>query len=179
MMDWTKYYDVSPSGEVRSLDREYVNSRGQRRKVKSHILKTSQDRYGYEKVILCCQGHNLNTTVGRLVAEKYIPNPNNFPQVNPKNENPLDNRVENLEWCTAKYNSSYGSRTEKSTAARSKPLIAIDYEHNKEFFKSTSEAARLLSLRQGNISACLRGEQRQSGGYTFRYTDSRGVYNGK
>ena len=84
-----------------------------------------------------------------------------------------------MDWTKYYDVSSYGSRTEKSTAARSKPLIAIDYEHNKEFFKSTSEAARLLSLRQGNISACLRGEQRRSGGYTFRYIDSRGVCNGK
>ena len=171
MKEWMKFYDVSPSGEVKSLDREYINSRGQRRRVKSNVLKTSQDRYGYEKVILRCHGANINTTVGRLVAEKYIPNPKNLPQVNHKNENPLDNKVENLEWCTAKYNSSYGTRTERSAITRSKPLIAIDYEHNEEYFISAGKAAEMLSLRQGNISACLRGEQIQSGGYTFKYAD--------
>lgn len=174
MKEWMKFYDVSPSGEVKSLDREYVNSRGQRRKVRSHVLKTSQDRCGYEKVTLRCHGDDLNTTVGRLVAEKYIPNPKNLPQVNHKNENPLDNRVDNLEWCTAKYNSSYGTRTERSAMAKSKPLIAIDYEHYEEYFSSAGKAAEMLSLKQGNISACLRGEQRQSGGYTFRYADEEG-----
>lgn len=175
MKEWMKFYDVSPDGEVKSLDREYVNSRGQTRKVKPHILKTNRDRYGYEKVTLCCHGRNRNTTVGRLVAEKYLPNPKNLPQVNHKNENPLDNRVENLEWCTAKHNSSYGTRTERSALARSKPLIASDYEHDEEHFNCASKAAEILSLKQGNISACLRGDQRQSGGYTFRYADEEGV----
>ena len=174
MKDWMKFYDVSPSGEVKSLDREYVNSRGQRRTVKLHVLKTSQDRYGYEKVTLSCYDHKLNTTVGRLVAEKYIPNPQNLPQVNHKNENRLDNRVKNLEWCTAKYNSRYGTRTERSAISRSKPLITIDYEHDEEYFSSAGKAAEMLSLKQGNISACLRGEQNQSGGYTFRYADEEG-----
>ncbi len=174
MKEWMKFYDVSPSGEVKSLDREYVNSRGQKRTVKSHVLKTSQDRYGYEKVTLRCHGYDLNTTVGRLVAEKYIPNPKNLPQVNHKNENQLDNRVENLEWCTAKYNSTYGTRTERSAISRSKPLIAMDYEHDEEYFTSAGKAAETLSLKQGNISACLRGEQCQSGGYTFRYANEEG-----
>lgn len=109
-----------------------------------------------------------------MVAEKYIPNPKNLPQVNHKNENQLDNRVENLEWCTAKYNSTYGTRTERSAISRSKPLIAIDYEHDEEYFTSAGKAAETLSLKQGNISACLRGEQCQSGGYTFRYADEEG-----
>ena len=68
MKEWMKFYDVSPSGEVKSW-------------VKSNVFKTSQDRYGYEKVILPCHGANLNTTVGRLVAKKYIPNPKNLPHM--------------------------------------------------------------------------------------------------
>lgn len=175
MREWMKYYDVSRDGIVRSLDREYVNSRGQRRKVKSHILTTSVDKYGYEKVTLCCYDKTIYTTVHRLVAEKYIPNPNNLPQVNHKNENRLDNRVENLEWCTPKYNSSYGTRTERSARARSIPIIAINSEGNETYYESASEASRKLSLQQGNISACLRGLQHHSGEYTFRYAnDERG-----
>lgn len=174
MKEWMKYYDVSPSGEVSSLERDYVDSRGHKRKVISQIMKTNQDRYGYEKIGLRCNGRYVWTTVGRLVAEKYIPNPHNLPQVNHKNENTLDNRVDNLEWCTANYNSNYGSRTRRSAETRSKPLLAVDYEHNEEYFQSASEAARTLSLKQGNISACLRGDQTHSGGFTFRHVDSGG-----
>lgn len=138
MEDWMKYYDVSPSGEVRSLDREYINSRGHKRKVNSRVLKTRPDRYGYEKVSLCVNNEYRHTTVGRLVAEKYIPNPYNLPQVNHKNENKMDNRVENLEWCDSKYNSTYGTRTKRSAKSRSKPLIATDSCKN-DFFSLTAQ----------------------------------------
>ena len=167
MKEWMEYYDVSRDGKVRSLDREYINTRGQKRKVKSRVLKTRPDKYGYEKVDLRYGGKLHSTTVGRLVAEKYIPNPKNLPQVNHKNENPMDNRVENLEWCTPQYNSSYGTRTERSAMSRSIPIIAVDRHGNKKYFPSASQAARELSLKQGNISACVRGNQRQSGGYSF------------
>ena len=175
MKDWMNYYDVSPTGVVKSIERDYVDSRGRRRHVKSHILKTSEDRYGYEKVALSCGGKRIDSTVGRLVAEKYIPNPHDLPQVNHKNENKFDNRIDNLEWCTQIYNTRYGSRTRRSAATRSIPVICECPDGAEIHFESASQAARTLSLRQGNISACIRGEQKQTGGYSFRIDKEEAV----
>ena len=174
MSNWMDYYDVSPSGIVRSLDREYVNSRGQRRVVKSRILSTSPDRYGYEKVCLYVDKKRVDTTVGRLVAEKYIPNQDNLPQVNHKNENPLDNRVENLEWCTCEYNNNYGTRNERMALSKSKPIICTYPDGHEDYFQSAVVAAKELSLDHRNISACARGKIHQTGGYMFRFVHDKG-----
>ena len=139
MKDWMNYYDVSPTGVVKSIERDYVDSRGRRRHVKSHVLKTSEDRYGYE--------------------------------------NKFDNRIENLEWCTQIYNTRYGSRTRRSAATRSIPVICECPDGTEIHFESASQAARTLSLRQGNISACIRGEQKQTGGYSFRIDKKGGSIN--
>lgn len=171
MKEWMKYYDVSEDGTVRSLDREYINSRGQKRQVKSRVLKTRQDKYGYEKVTLSYNGRLLCTTVGRLVAEKYIPNPENLPQVNHKDEDKMNNRIENLEWCTGDYNLSYGTRLERMSKTKSIPVTAVDSSGHELRFESAMSAAESLGLRQGNISACVRGGQKITGGYAFKRTD--------
>lgn len=81
---------------------------------------------GYLKVRI----KNKLVSVHRLVAEAFIPNPNNLPQVNHKDENKLNNDVSNLEWCDAKYNSSYGTRAERLSAAlRGKPKGPMSEEH--------------------------------------------------
>ena len=77
------------------------------------FLKRTLDIEGYEQVILYKNKHRKTYKVHRLVALAYIPNPNNFPQVNHRDENKTNNNVSNLEWCTAKYNSNYGTRTER------------------------------------------------------------------
>lgn len=175
MNNWMDYYDVSPSGVVRSLDREYINSRGQRRLVKSKILKTRPDRDGYEKVCLHVDKKRYDTTVGRLVAEKYIPNPDNLPQVNHKNEDHYDNRVENLEWCTSKYNNNYGTKNERAALTKSKPVICTYPDGHESWFQSGTIAAQELSLDRRSISSCARGKTRQTGGYMFRYvSDEKG-----
>lgn len=77
------------------------------------ILKPIIDSYGYSVVKLSIHCHHKHRKIHRLVAEAFIPNPNNYDQVNHKNEIKTDNRVENLEWCDVKYNSNYGTRNER------------------------------------------------------------------
>jgi len=102
-------YDVSSYGRVRSLDR-YDNRNCFR---KGHILKQSNDGRGYMSIVLCLNGIFKRYLIHRLVAQTFIPNPDNLPQVNHKDENKSNNRIENLEWCNQKYNNDYGSRKER------------------------------------------------------------------
>lgn len=95
-------YQVSNLGRVRGLDRK--NSMG--KTVKGRILKPRKTHAGYLRAHLCRDDRYIH----RLVAEAFIPNPNNLPQINHKDEDKANNSVDNLEWCTCEYNLSYGSR---------------------------------------------------------------------
>lgn len=93
-------YEVSNLGCVRSLDR-YVDYKGIVRFRKGKILKQSLTTTGYKKVTLCDKNHKRkHAKVHRLVAMAFIPKPKNKNLINHKDGNPLNNRMENLEWCT-------------------------------------------------------------------------------
>lgn len=100
--------------------------------------------------------------VHRLVALTYVPNPNNLPIVNHKDEHKDHNWASNLEWCTAKYNINYSDAPRK----RSKPVYCVELDKT---FESGSQAARELHLHQCNVSSVLRGKLPSTGGYHFRF----------
>ena len=100
-------YEVSNTGQVRSLDRFYY------RLHKGKVLSPAKDRYGYLTVTLNCNGKSKTIKIHRLVAQAFIENPDNLPQVNHKDEDKTNNNVDNLEWCTAKYNVNFGTRQER------------------------------------------------------------------
>lgn len=104
-------FQVSNKGRVKSLER-VVNSNGGVRIIKERIRKP-QDAHGYLRVRLKNGSTDKNYFIHRLVANTFIPNPNNLPQVNHKDENPQNNIAENLEWCTHIYNQLYGTRIER------------------------------------------------------------------
>lgn len=97
------FYQVSNMVKVRSLDR-VVNNNGGKWLVKGRILKPNLNSHGYLQVILCKNGIHRAKTVHRLIAEAFIKNPNNYPQINHKNGIKTDNRVDNLEWCDQSHN---------------------------------------------------------------------------
>ena len=103
-------YEVSSYGRVRSLDRFIVDSLGHKRFYKGKVLSPIKDKNGYLSVKLQ-EGNKHN--IHRLVAEAFLPNPDNLPQVNHKNEVKSDNCVDNLEWCDQAYNNLYGTRLER------------------------------------------------------------------
>ena len=90
-------YQVSDEGEIISL----------RKGLKMHQKDNGR---GYMQVILYKDGQYYHKYTHRLVAEAFIPNPNNYPCINHKDEDRKNNKAENLEWCTYQYNINYGNR---------------------------------------------------------------------
>lgn len=126
------YYQVSNEGRVKSLERD-VEWRGTIRHQSERILKESTHNRGYKRVVLYNGSPNIEF-VHRLVAEAFIPNPNNYPIINHKDENPSNNRVENLEWCTPQYNNTYNDRHLKCAAkiAKSHTRLKLSEETKKK-----------------------------------------------
>ena len=114
--DFEGLYQVSNFGRVRSLSR-LVNSRNGKRTAQGKILfQNTYPNTGYKHVTLSKHSKCKRYSVHRLVAETFIPNPDNLPCVNHKDETRTNNRVDNLEWCTYKYNSNYGTSPQKVSA---------------------------------------------------------------
>lgn len=107
-------YEVSNLGNVKSLGREIKLKNGGAYRKPIKILKQNTDKYGYKYVILrSLDGKAKTLKVHRLVAFAFIENENNYQQVNHMDENKANNNMKNLEWCTAEYNSGYGTRNQR------------------------------------------------------------------
>ena len=106
------YYEISNFGNVRSVNR-YAKTFYGKRTIKSRTKEQFLNPKGYLRVALFKEQKCKKFFVHRLVAMAFIPNPFNYPFINHKNEIKSDNRMENLEWCTAKYNDNYGTRNER------------------------------------------------------------------
>ena len=153
-------YKVSDKGNVYSVERR--DSRGNR--CGGRILKPRYTRRSYIQVQLWKNGKSKNKYTHRLVAESFIPNPKGFLEINHKDENKSNNRVENLEWCTREYNINYGKRTEKV----SKKVRAINIKTGEVFtFNSIREAGRKGYVRRHVSKACL-GVYNAGGGNLYR-----------
>ena len=164
-------YMVSNLGIVKSIGRwvykEYRGKRWQREK----ILKSSVNKDGYLFVGLYKNRKVKYFRIHRLVAEAFIKNPNNYPQVNHKDENKQNNCVKNLEWCDAKYNNNYGTKNKRIAEKLSKPVLQIDKITNEVIaeFPSIIEVQRQLGINQSTISKCCLGKQNTCGGYKWQF----------
>lgn len=141
--------------KIKDFEEYEINEVGQIRR-NSRIL-TPEIRTGYYSVGLCKNGKRVHKRIHRLVAEAFIPNPNNLLQVNHKDENRLNNRVSNLEWCNNTYNSQYPNNLS---------VYCLDLD---KYFNSASEASVHTGVSRTSIVKCCRGQLQQAGGMLWYY----------
>lgn len=165
-------YQVSNLGRVKSLGRHEVvtgNPRMKERARKEKLLTPQPNHKGYLCVVLMRDRKKIFTSVHRLVANAFIPNPNNLPQVNHKDENKTNNRAENLEWCTSYYNLTYGTAIERTHQKQRIQVAQVDTEGNIiRIYNSAKEAYRITGISDGNINQVCKGRRIQAGGYKWK-----------
>lgn len=176
-------YWVSDEGQVRSIDRVVgqKNKYGTyKRLIKGCLLKPAKNNRGYLLVNLCKDGKQKGYLIHRLVAEAFVDNPDNLPEVNHKSEkDKTDNRAEALEWCDRKFNINYGTRTqrmaEKNTNGKcSKPVLQFDKQGN--FLKewpSMKEVERETGFFYPSVSDCCRRKRKSAYGYIWKFKEER------
>ncbi len=141
-------YQVSNLGKIKN-------------KKKNKVLKPRKKLNGYLQIALYKERKYRHIGIHRLVAQSFLDNPNNCPCVNHKDENKENNCVDNLEWCTQKYNTEYSQAT---------PIEQFDL--NNHFIRdyiSLREAERQIKICHSSIAKCCDGIYKQAGGYIWRY----------
>lgn len=167
VVGYEDYYLVSNEGDVFSIR-------------SNHLLKVTTQSNGYKRVELNVNGKATKESIHRLVAKAFIPNPNDYPIINHKDENPSNNHADNLEWCTYKYNTNYGNCISRMVAnkeykygadnPRSKTVYQFDLEGNLiDMFSSTYDAARFYDIDAKSIAKCCTGGLKQYAGYGWSY----------
>lgn len=161
--------EVSTLGNVRTLDR-VISSEKMTCFKKGRVLKQQKNNKGYPIVSIPVDEKWTKKTVHRLIAKAFIPNPEELPMVNHKDGNRENNHIDNLEWCSASYNSRYREEFGKSL---SKPVFAINLSTLEvTHFQSQIEAGQALGANTGNINSVIKGRIKQTYGYWFVNDDN-------
>lgn len=169
---YERLYQVSNKGRVKRLERISL----QKHLLPERILKESLNQIKWRRVALSKDGKRKNWSVHRLVALAFIPNPNNYPVINHKDEDGSNNCVENLEWCTITYNYFYGTSRERARLKNinniktSKPVKCLDLKTNKEIiFLSLHDVERKLNISRAAIYHNIKTKYPYKKRYMFYY----------
>lgn len=149
-------YEVSDLGNVRNARRK-------------KLLSPYTGNSGYKRVKLYRYGIRERFLVHRLVAQVFIPNPQNLPQVNHKDENKTNNRADNLEWCDNKYNMNYGTRTKRASETKSLTVYMYNEGGLCGLWPSASECHRITGYNRGKIGLCCLGKHKKYKGFKWSY----------
>lgn len=159
-------YEASNCGRIRSVDRVSVGRWGHNKR-RSHILTQTKCHGEYRQVRFSIDGIKSQPLVHRLVAQTFIPNPHNLPQVNHKDGDAANNHVDNLEWCTASQNCIHRGRVlGKWVGHQKQPVRCIN---NGIVYESSHHAAKALGVRQGSVFLICQKKMRQTHGFSFEF----------
>lgn len=154
-------YKISNLGNISSTKRG-----------KLKLMKHSISNLGYHRITLYKDGVNKHYAIHRLVAQAFIPNEHNYPFINHKDENPGNNSVDNLEWCTPSYNINYGKRNQKVSEASHPIRQTTEDGFILATYYSANFAAKMLEFDVSILYRCLRGNAKTAYGYKWEYIDS-------
>lgn len=169
-------YEVSNYGSVRSLGIMFRAGYGQLVPKYGRVLAKIKMPNGYLKAHMWRNKKGLLKSIHRIVAEAFIPNPDNKPFVNHINGNKSDNRIQNLEWCTARENSIHArslgliARRPVEVPSAFKAVLQTDLNGNVICeYESIKAAASVTGIPNSNIVACLKGRIRRTRTYRWKY----------
>lgn len=177
-------YQVSTCGRVKSLDRNVPRIRNGKESllhIPERILIPKNNGMGYLTVCLQYRNQSKYYLIHRLVAQAFLPNPNNYPEVNHKSENKKDNTISNIEFCDRVYNVNYGTgrKRRQETVNRNnsrgaeKEIVKLSLEGKYiRTYVSSHEAAKDNNIKyQGNIINCCKGRTSYAYGYRWEYLE--------
>lgn len=144
------FYAITDTGEVWSHRRKKFL------KPSWSNSNSGKEFKGYLQVALCVNGKRQWKKIARLVAEAFIPNPDNLPEVDHINSDRSNNSISNLQWISKEDN--LGKR---------RNIKLVKCLENNKIYNSINEAARDLNLNVGSISQVIHGKMKQTGGYHF------------
>lgn len=146
------YYEIGSMGTVRSVARRLLYSDGRVYLYKQRLITPADNGNGYMIVNLWRNNKQKMFYVHRLVADHFMPNPENKPQVNHLDENKKNNAVENLEWATPKENVNYGTAIARQIKTQGFPVFILFPDGTKKDFDSIAQAARFLGVQKGSAT---------------------------
>lgn len=163
---YESFYEVSDLGRVRSLSRTIVKKNGVKQNKVGKLLKPCKSGNGYYYVVLTKNSHSKSKRIHILVAKAFIPNPENYQQVNHLDGDKSNNKLSNLEWCTPHQNQYHAV----TTGLFHNPVI-LQFKGGKLIgaYHSTRDAAKATGLDCRAIGRCANhdNEHRHVGGYAF------------
>lgn len=181
-------YQVSNLGRIKSLSK-FINNNPKSKTIgfysKEKNLKPTKSNSGYLYVVIYKKSKKYTLFIHRLVAQAFIPNPDNLPQVDHLDGNKLNNNVDNLEWVTSKENINrawkmglYKPRSENKGKLNNysksirKKVLQYDLQGNLiNSYNSTREASRITNYNNGNINNCCNNKQKTAYGFIWKYAD--------
>lgn len=177
------WYQVSNFGRIKSVDRQFMLQRvcdsvPRIITCKACIIKACTKRGDYLTCHLKKNGTNKSVKFHQVVCKAFHPNPDGLPEVNHINEIKTDNRADNLEWCTRRYNATWGTAIERGVRKRISLISRKVYQYDLEgkfisAYPSIREAARVVGAKEANIaSVCNNGKSSTAAGFIWSFTQN-------